>query len=423
MSESAQPSGNSRPFSLSRLICTLLVVLATAAGAYWYGVSSVDKPKDDVALEMFGLKQTASNQLADGFNDADGDLVADAPKDAAQLLDPDLLTFSYLATEQSEYREVWREFLAALGQRTGKQVEFQAFDSAEEQLIALQQGELHIAGLNSGSVPFAVNVCGFVPICSLGSEGKLTKYQMLIIARTDSDVRELSDLRNGRLTLTNATSNSGWKAPLAILLDEFQMQPIRDFDVVYSNGHAKSLEGIVNGDFNVAAVASDELALAMDRGDISDSDYKIVYTSEPFCNNVIGCSHRLKPELAAAIREAMTSIPWAGSQIEKQFSAVGASQFVPVSYREDLALVRRIDAVTGREHKLEVLESALPKEAPASESEPALESEPGSGDEGEDSTAGDAEEEGTGSETADAESSDAESSDAESSDAENSDAE
>ncbi|MGI9457537.1 MAG: hypothetical protein ACR2NU_13315, partial [Aeoliella sp.] len=105
---------------------------------------------------------------------------------------------------------------------------------------------------------------------------------------------------------------------------------------------------------------------------IREDQFKIIYTSKPFCNNVVGCSHRLKPEIASAVREALLSIPWQETQLADDFSAVGASQFVAVSFIDDLALIRKIDEMTGRRHSADSLD---PPKRTSDEEPPAVEPE------------------------------------------------
>ncbi|RUA01922.1 MAG: hypothetical protein DSY89_03790, partial [Deltaproteobacteria bacterium] len=57
------------------------------------------------------------------YCDEDGDLVADAPTDASQFLDPSVLVFSYTPVEDpSVYENVFTEFMEYLAKKTGKKV-------------------------------------------------------------------------------------------------------------------------------------------------------------------------------------------------------------------------------------------------------------------------------------------------------------
>ena len=60
----------------------------------------------------------------------------------------------------------------------------------------------------------------------------------------------------------------------------------------------------------------------------------------------------LNPELAATIREAILSYDWTGTPMEQEYTATGATAFVPVTYKDDWAMIRLIDDASGFEHRL-----------------------------------------------------------------------
>ncbi|HET9405186.1 MAG TPA: PhnD/SsuA/transferrin family substrate-binding protein, partial [Burkholderiales bacterium] len=92
------------------------------------------------------------------FCDRDGDLVADAPADAGQWLNPGTLIFSYTPVEDPEvYRKAWDPFLRHVEKLTGKKVVFFSVQSNAAQIEAMRAGRLHISGFSSGSAPLAVN--------------------------------------------------------------------------------------------------------------------------------------------------------------------------------------------------------------------------------------------------------------------------
>ena len=324
------------------------------AGAYSYARRKADIPKDQ-ALEAYGLDRPVKNRLAERYLDANGDLVADAPADKTHWLEPEKVKFNYLATNQNHYAEIWAPFIAYLSEKIGRPVEYQSYASPEDQLLAIHMGETHIVGVNSGSVPIAVNSCGFIPLCSLGSEAGVATYTMQIIVPKDSSITDVKQISGHMLALTDSTSNSGWKAPMMVLLREFQLQPVRNFDVVYSGSHVDSIHGIAEGKYQVAAVASDEVALAVARGEIGKDDFRVLYESEPFCNNVFGVPNNLNPELAESIRTAFLTYPWEGTKLKEEFATIGADRFQPVDYKKSFKLIREIDDAMGRPHEINEL--------------------------------------------------------------------
>jgi phosphonate transport system substrate-binding protein len=298
-----------------------------------------------LVYNILGLKDQPL-QLAARFTDGDGDLVADAPADPKQFIDPPKLIFSYVATNEPEtYRERFKEFVDYLSKQVGKPVEYQVFHSPEAELRAMMDGQLHVAGINTGNIPLAVNECGFVPVCMLAGEQGGSTYKMQIIVPADSPIQKLSDLKGHELTLTEPGSNSGFKAPLVLLSKDNGLRPGKDFAVRYSGGHNESIAGIASKTYQAAAVASDVLKRAMnqDPPQITKEQFRIVYESEDFPTAGFGYVFNLKPDIAAKVKQAFFSFQWKGTGVEKEFAASQQTKFARCQYKNDFALVRRID--------------------------------------------------------------------------------
>jgi phosphonate transport system substrate-binding protein len=335
------------------LILLLMAIIPAAAIAWALYQVQVNRPvaqnrqmNEELVYNMVGLGTATPLKLADRFTDADGDLVADPPTDVAQQVDPPTLMFSYVATNEPEtYHKRFAEFVAHLSKQTGRPVEYVEFRSPEAQLNALRQGKLHVAGINTGNIPLAVNECGFVPICGLAGETGSSTYQMQIIVPADSPIQNIADLKGRELTLTEPGSNSGFKAPLVLLSKDNGLRPGRDFQIRYSNGHDQSIAGIADKTWQAAAVASDVLkrSLAQDPPRITKEQFRVIYQSEDFPTAGFGYVNNLKPELAAKVKEAFFSFQWKGTGVEKEFAASEQTKFAPISFKNDFALVRRID--------------------------------------------------------------------------------
>src|SRR5207342_2174500 len=127
-------------------------------------------------------------------------------------------------------REEWQDFFLALEKATGKKVSYRAgIETLDAQLAALRDGTLHVTAFSTGEVPVAVNTAGFVPLASpADAEGKYS-YEMEILVPAASGSRSPADLKGKRVAFTAMSSNSGAKAPLVILKDQFQLLPGRDY--------------------------------------------------------------------------------------------------------------------------------------------------------------------------------------------------
>ncbi|PDV99295.1 phosphate/phosphite/phosphonate ABC transporter substrate-binding protein [Candidatus Chloroploca asiatica] len=282
------------------------------------------------------------------FCDADGDLVADAPTDPALWVNPDTLIFAYTPVEDpAVYRDVWSDFLTHMEAVTGKKVEFFPVESNAAQLEAMRAGRLHVAGFNTGSNPFAVNFAGFVPFAMMAAEDGSFGYEMEIIVPAGSDVQAIEDLRGRQIAFTSPTSNSGFKAPSALLDAQFGMVEGTDFEATFSGGHDNSILGVANEDYEAAAIANSVMTRMIERGALTADQIRTIYTSDTFPTTGYGHVYNLDPALAEKVREAFFSFEWAGSSLEEEFSKSGEAQFIPITYQEYWAVIREIDAALG----------------------------------------------------------------------------
>jgi phosphonate transport system substrate-binding protein len=353
------PSGNTgKGFSLKRIgvVVTPLALLVAGVllGKYWAESSAERQSSLDSVERKIGIATPIQNRLADRYDDADGDLVADTPKNPKELLDPEVLTFSYIAGEHAEEEgKDWKKWCDDLAKATGKQVKYLPFTKTDDQLKAIREGRLHIAGLNTGSVPAAVDECGFVPLCTLGRDDGSFGYSMLLIVPAKSPIKDPKELAGHTITFKDPNSNSGYKAPTVTLLNQFGLRPTRDYDWVFAYEHETAISMTAKGECAAAAVAGDRLANAIQNGDIKESDVRVIFTSPSFPPAAIGCIYNLKPELVAKIKSALTQCNWDKAGLTSRLGGGGATRFVPINYRDAFATVRQIDDTMGVRHHME----------------------------------------------------------------------
>ncbi len=278
------------------------------------------------------------------FKDANKDLIADAP-DAKDQVDPPVLVFAYTPVEDpAVYAKVWDGFLKHLEKVTGKRVQFFPVQSNAAQIEAMRAGRLHIAGFNTGSTPLAVNCSGFVPFSIMAGKDGQFGYEMEIITHPTSGIKKIEDLKGKKVAFTSETSNSGFKAPSALLRSEYKLEAGKDYSTVFSGKHDNSILGVANKDYDAAAIANEVMHRMMDRGVVKKEQIVTIYKSQTFPTTGYGTAYNLKPELAKKIQEAFFSFPWAGSELEKEFGKQGVSKFSPITYVKDWEVVRKVDA-------------------------------------------------------------------------------
>jgi phosphonate transport system substrate-binding protein len=283
--------------------------------------------------------------LDERFCDRNGDLVADAPTDPSKWLDPDTLIFAYTPVEDpAVYREAWADFLTYMEKVTGKKVQFFPVQSNAAQIEAMRSGRLHIAGFNTGSNPLAVNCAGFVSFTMMAALDGSYGYEMEIITYPGSGIEKVEDIKGKTLAFTSPTSNSGFKAPSALLKAEFDMIPDRDFKTTFSGKHDNSILGVANKDYDAASIANSVKTRMIKRDVVKESDLNVIYTSQTFPTTGYGYVYNLKPELAQKVKESFATFNWEGSSLKKEFEKNGEGQFIPITYQEEWSVIRTIDA-------------------------------------------------------------------------------
>lgn len=291
-----------------------------------------------------------SHALDARFKDADGDLIADTPADPKDQADPATLIFAYTPVEDPEvYRKIWDDFLAHLARETGKKVVFFPVQSNAAQIEAMRAGRLHIAGFNTGSVPLAVNCAGFAPFAMMASKKDEYGYEMEIIVQAGGPIQKVEDLKGKTVAFTDPNSNSGFKAPSAILKSQFGLEGPRDFKPAFSGKHDNSIIGVANKDYDAASIANAVMKRMIARNAVDGSKLRSIFKSQTFPTTAYGLVYNLKPELAAKIKAAFFSFKWDGTPMAVEFarSTPPEEKFIPISYKDKWAVVRDIDAAMG----------------------------------------------------------------------------
>src|ERR1700674_3157557 len=307
-----------------------------------------------VALVIFAIsplgaalaQECPRGELDKAYCDRDGDLVADAPTDPKQFVNPSTIIFAYTPVEDpAVYAKTWDGFLRHMEKLTGKKVVFFPVQSNAAQIEAMRSGRLHVAGFNTGSNPIAVNCAGFVPVAIMGSQNGEFGYEMEIIVPADSAIKTPAALKGKKLAFTSPTSNSGFKAPSAILKADFNLEADRDFTPVFSGKHDNSVLGVANKDYDAASIANEVMKRMVERKGVDPAKTRSIYKSETFPTTGYGYAHNLDPNLVEKIKEAFFKFPWEGSALKAEFQKEG--KFIPIDYKKDWAVLRKIDDATG----------------------------------------------------------------------------
>ena len=301
-------------------------------------------------------------ELDANYCDENNDLVADLPKDKKKWKNPSTLVWAYTPVEDpAVYEKIFAPFTEHLAKCTAKKIVFFQVQSNAAEIEAMRSGRLHVAGFSTGPTAFAVNVAGAVPFAVKGNEREFSGYNLIVITKASGAIQKLTDLKGKKVAHTSPSSNSGNMAPRALFPAE-GVTPEKDYTVVYSGKHDSSVLGVMKGDYDAAPVASDVFERMARRGQVKESDFRVIYRSKKFPTSSFAHAHDLVPELADKIQSCFYDYRFT-PEMQKAFD--GGDRFVPVNYKTTWEPVRAVAKAGGESFGKAAYQKEAEREAAA----------------------------------------------------------
>jgi ABC-type phosphate/phosphonate transport system substrate-binding protein len=114
------------------------------------------------------------------------------------------------------------------------------------EIEGMRSGRLHVGGLSTGPIAFAVNLAGAVPFAVKGCETEFQRYDLIVVVKASSPYQRLSDLKGKRVEHTSPSSNSGHLAPLALFRCDIDVRESAVLGLVGAGGIGMALDAALN---------------------------------------------------------------------------------------------------------------------------------------------------------------------------------
>lgn len=132
-------------------------------------------------------------------------------------------------------------------------------------------------------------------------------YYAIIIAKKDSNINSLKDLKGKKIAWQDVTSSAGYVWP-AVEMMEHGINPQTDVQGLTVKGHDQAVIAVLNGQVDAAPIFGDAR-------DIVKKDYpnvfkktKVVYTTKPIPNDTVSVRPDMSPKWKKKIAQAFIDI-------------------------------------------------------------------------------------------------------------------
>ena len=172
---------------------------------------------------------------------------------------------------------------------------------------ALKSNQLEIAFLGPASYVLAKDKVGCeIDAVARGVMAKTGKssYQMYLITQPESSIYDLQDLKEKTFAFVDPASTSGNFMP-RFVFSRNNINPENFFkNIYYSGTHQASLIAVKEGKVDAGCIASEVYDLAIERGQMKESDVRVFYRSQPIPGSPFVVRTNLPPDLEARLRKA-----------------------------------------------------------------------------------------------------------------------
>ncbi|MFP8955455.1 phosphate/phosphite/phosphonate ABC transporter substrate-binding protein [Natrialbaceae archaeon A-CW3] len=274
-----------------------------------------------------------------------GNPVREPPENDDDRIDPDPLVYAHAPAEDpAGYEDAVAPLMENIEAETGREVDFYGVNSHAAQVEAMRSERMHIGHFSPGSLPFAVNMAGAVPISKPVADGTFG-YRLFLVTHIDNpDINSLQDLEGMSVAHVDGSSNSGHLAPMALFRDE-GVVPGDDYEYEFSGGHDTSLLGVMNRDYDAAPIAS---IVAAREEAVDPDELKVVWASDPYPVGAVSYRYNLVQEVQDGIERALLDYDYAGTEYEAQ---LGHTNMIPVDYATHYDIMLGIHEENGIEYE------------------------------------------------------------------------
>jgi phosphonate transport system substrate-binding protein len=158
-----------------------------------------------------------------------------------------------------------------------------------------------------------------------------TRFQSVFIAKTDSGIKTLADLKGKQVSFGSQSSTSGHLMPRSFLL-QAKIDPDKDFRrVAYSGAHDATIASVVSGKVEAAALDITVWRKFVAENRVDTKAVDVFFTTPPFFNYNWSVHADMPADLRARVQKALLDIDPATPEGKEILQLNRATRYIPTS--------------------------------------------------------------------------------------------
>ena len=135
-----------------------------------------------------------------------------------------------------------------------------------------------------------------------------TKFQSVFIAKTDSGIKSLADLKGKQISFGSQSSTSGHLMPRSFLL-QANIDPEKDFKrVAYSGAHDATIASVVSGKVEAAALDITVWRKFVSENKVDTKAVDVFYSTPPYFNYNWSVHADMPADMRAKVQKALLDL-------------------------------------------------------------------------------------------------------------------
>ena len=237
----------------------------------------------------------------------DGDKGATAAGAVAPVVEGEPVYFAI--TRHKNPKEIIAEMQPLtdyLSERIGRPVVIKIVDNYDDVSARLNNGQIHLAALSAANYVRAKRRLPTLKLLATPTTKTGPTYGAYVLARSDSGIRTLEDLKDKTFCYTSKSSSSGYLYPRAVFR-EHDINPDTYLQTRFTSDHMESLRVLQTGGCDGAAVY-DKIWIEAAKHGLEASAFTVLATTERVAWDAYCVTDMLDAETTAKLTKALTDL-------------------------------------------------------------------------------------------------------------------